>query len=240
MEGGNLHTFLHDPINQVDWGIRIKIASDIANGMAYLHRGGLIHRDLKSPNILLVVNSDEIEAKIVDFGLSGLSTIVTGRAVANPVWLAPEILRGDDTASGDQTKIDVYAFGVMMWELVTREDFFGEVRGFMAQLEDHVISGKRPAIPKDCPEDFAELIQDCWQNDPTARPSFSEIIEILNGIRNSASSNGLIPHRTRLIRHVTPKLTIISVETTTPTTTTTTTETTVMVSEETSIPNITP
>jgi len=144
----------------------------------------LIHRDLKSPNVMLSSQQSQFDAKVCDFGLSGMRSVVTGRAVENPVWLAPEILRNDLKAQQDPTKIDVYAYGVILWELVTRADFFGEIR-FMFELEQNVINGKRPSIPATCHPQFENLIQLCWQDDPIERPSFDEILEELILIKKS-------------------------------------------------------
>lgn len=67
---------------------------------------------------------------------------VTGRFVDNPVWLAPEVLQGQPYG----VKVDTYAFGVMCWELLTRDSFFGEI-SFMSDMEDKIINVERPPIP---------------------------------------------------------------------------------------------
>ncbi|KAK5576072.1 hypothetical protein RB653_007210 [Dictyostelium firmibasis] len=172
---GNLYSFLHKPEMEFSWLFRLKVALDISSGMAFLHSSTppIIHRDLKSPNILLASINENAQtiAKVVDFGLSGLQHTITNRGVENPLWLAPEILNKTKEAS---TQTDVYAFGVILWELVTRKDYFGDI-GFMTLIEEKVISGERPKIPEDCPEMYAKLIVECWQNDASQRPKFSEI-----------------------------------------------------------------
>jgi hypothetical protein len=64
----------------------------------------------------------------------------------------------------------VYSYGVILWELLTREGFFSEVT-YMFKLEKLVIKGRRPPIPP-CPEEYAALIRNCWDGDPDVRPSF--------------------------------------------------------------------
>jgi len=191
MAGGNLYDFLHTKEIDMTWRVRVKIAVDIATGMAYLHRGGIIHRDLKTPNIMMSGKKGRLTAKVTDFGLSGLSTVMSGRAVANPVWLAPEVLRNIDPA--DPTKIDVYSFGVILYEIATRTAFFGEI-SFMGVVEDKILAGERPTIPSDCPAVFSNLIEACWDNDPAKRPSFSKICDDLLEIKSVLKRDGVITH----------------------------------------------
>jgi len=115
--------------------------------------------------------------KIADFGLSrGLiwSTNLEGKVVDNPIWLAPEILRRLRYSE----KVDVYAFGVILWELMTGEDFFGET-AFMSAIEDRVKKGERPTIPSHTPSYFKKLIEMCWADNPESRPSFVQTTEML-------------------------------------------------------------
>lgn len=157
---------------------------DIAKGMKYLHTASwppIIHRDLKTPNVLIdsLDERAEVIAKVADFGLSQvLASTTQGRSVANPVWLAPEIMKAEEYTE----KADVYSFGVMLYELASRQDFFGDSK-FMSALENRVIEGERPIIPSSTPPEFTKLIQECWDGDPEKRPSFIEIVEHLaNGI----------------------------------------------------------
>jgi len=79
------------------------------------------------------------------------------------VWLAPEVMEEKIYTE----KADVYSIGVILWELLTRSLFFGEIR-FMSQLEELVKAGKRPLIPDDCIPSYRSLIEDCWAQDPSA------------------------------------------------------------------------
>ena len=72
------------------------------------------------------------------------------------VWLAPEIL---DWKLYDEL-VDTYAFGVVLWEIISRKDFFGEVK-FMLEIRDAIVSGKRPEIPQ-CPPELKMVIELCW------------------------------------------------------------------------------
>jgi len=183
--GGALDKYLQTKDKPLDWPLRLKIAKDIAKGCAFLHSISppIMHRDLKSPNILLadVSPSAEVVAKVCDFGVSlSVANHTVGRRVDCPVWLAPEVMAGKIYT----VKADVYSIGVILWELVTREFFFGEVR-FMSQLEDMVLSGKRPAIPDDCPPLFKQLIEQCWHADPEKRPECKEIVARMGQLMES-------------------------------------------------------
>ncbi len=107
------HFLADTTANEMFWKLRLSIAADVASGMSFLHSitPPIVHRDLKSPNVLLHrLSSGEIVAKVADFGLSvrfGLVTALKGAAVENPVWTAPEVLQG----LAYDASCDVYSFG---------------------------------------------------------------------------------------------------------------------------------
>lgn len=200
MNAGTLYTLLHNEQIQGTFPIAlaVKLALDIAKGMEFLHgiTPPIVHRDLKTPNILLHAASDckftqinllgsssqtlaalprdpsGLVAKVADFGLSLETELAAlqcknNSVVDNPTWTAPEVL----SHAKYTHKVDVYSFGVILWELLTRKHFFGEIK-FMAQLEQEVKAGKRPAIPSQCPIPYQRLIEACWAQDPQKRPDF--------------------------------------------------------------------
>jgi len=154
-----------------------------AKGCAFLHNTSppVMHRDLKSPNILLADLSPQasVVAKLCDFGVSFSGKITTIRKVDCPVWLAPEVIEQKPYTE----KADVYSLGVIFWELLTKESYFGEIR-FMAILEDMVKAGKRPPIPSWCVPSYQQLIEACWDQDPDSRPSCKDIVKRLDEITN--------------------------------------------------------
>jgi serine/threonine protein kinase len=87
-------------------------------------------------------------------------------------WMAQEILVGNQPYT---PKADIYSFGVVLWELVTRKIPFEEHNTW--EIPNIVGRGDRPPIPKDCPSKFASLIHSCWQENPSKRPSFTTISE---------------------------------------------------------------
>ncbi|CAA7048265.1 unnamed protein product [Microthlaspi erraticum] len=145
----------------MDWPTRLKIALGSAKGLAYLHEDchpKIIHRDIKTSNILLDVN---FEAKIADFGLAKLSqenhTHVSTRVMGTFGYLAPEY-----ASSGKLTeKSDVFSFGVMLLELITGRrpvDLSGE-------MEDSLVDWARPLCMNAAQDgDYGELVDPLLEN----------------------------------------------------------------------------
>lgn len=184
MDKGSLFSYIHKDGVKLDWPLRIQIALDIAHGMNFLHsvKPPVIHRDLKSPNVLLKTEGQpRMIAKIADFGLSRATSFVDkfqGTSVDNPVWLAPEVIKKETYG----LPVDVYAFGVMLWEILTQDFFFGEVR-FMADVEDMILEGQRPPIPECEYEDYVAMIKEGWDPNPKNRYTFSQAIPRLENIK---------------------------------------------------------
>ncbi|PRP75101.1 leucine-rich repeat-containing protein [Planoprotostelium fungivorum] len=182
MSCGDLYGFLHDTTQELNWILRFKIAHDIANGMSFLHsaKPPIVHRDLKSPNVLLASTdfTSSVVAKVSDFGLSGAMSTVSSGEVANPRWLAPEIMQGQEFTAA----ADVYSYGIILWELLTRVDYFQEI-SFNSQIEQYVKEGKRPPIPEDCPSRYRNLIEKCWSQETVDRPTFQEIKSLLFSVK---------------------------------------------------------
>ncbi|EGG20823.1 hypothetical protein DFA_00688 [Cavenderia fasciculata] len=200
MDLGSLSSYLRQKRElgeTLPWEIILKIAKDIAKGMAFLHNISppLVHRDLKSPNILLATTPTEpfIVAKISDFGLS--RTVVqsfVSKVVDNPTWLAPEVISQREY----NEKGDIYSLGIILWELYHMQLPFEEFGiKFMSTLEDSIISGLRPTINPQCNAMYSSLITKCWNENPQSRPSFPTIVkaleEIHDNIKKTSSSSSL-------------------------------------------------
>ena len=115
MAGGSLRKYLHqqEP-HSVPIELVLNLSLDIARGMSYLHSQGILHRDLKSENILL---GQDMSVKVADFGISCLeSQCGSGKGFTGTYrWMAPEMIK----EKHHTRKVDVYSFGIVMWEILT-------------------------------------------------------------------------------------------------------------------------
>eukprot|EP00045_Choanoeca_perplexa_P006513 m.55799 g.55799 ORF g.55799 m.55799 type:complete len:592 (+) comp13662_c0_seq1:196-1971(+) len=148
----------------LDW------ARQVAAGMEYLHSCNIIHRDLKSPNVL--VAADKRTLKITDFGTSTdmplRSTKMSFKGTVS--WMSPELLRGEKSGS----KVDVYSFGVVLWELLSGETPFAGVD--VGAVIWGVGSGRMHLpIPDGTPDGFSLLMKQCWNKAAKHRPTFRQI-----------------------------------------------------------------
>ncbi|XP_039212288.1 mitogen-activated protein kinase kinase kinase 13 isoform X2 [Crotalus tigris] len=148
----------------VDW------STGIASGMNYLHLHKIIHRDLKSPNVL-VTHNDTV--KISDFGTSKeLSDKSTKMSFAGTVaWMAPEVIRNEPVSE----KVDIWSFGVVLWELLTGEIPYKDVDS-SAIIWGVGSNSLHLPVPSTCPDGFKILMKQSWQSKPRNRPSFRQTL----------------------------------------------------------------
>ncbi|RWS28393.1 Mitogen-activated protein kinase kinase kinase 9-like protein, partial [Leptotrombidium deliense] len=167
----------------VDWAIQI------AKGMDYLHSGSpvsLIHRDLKSSNILLnrpVINDNwnGKVLKITDFGLAREVYKTTRMSQAGTyAWMAPEVIKNSLFSKSS----DVWSYGVVLWELLTGETPYKGIDALTVAYGVAINKFKLP-IPSTCPSQFSSLMLACWDQNPHLRPSFSRIVRNLESLSQS-------------------------------------------------------
>ncbi|XP_028758101.1 lysM domain receptor-like kinase 3 [Neltuma alba] len=201
IENGNLSQHLRssgrDPL---PWSTRVQIALDSARGLEYIHEHTVpvyIHRDIKSANILIDKN---FRGKVADFGLAkltevGSSTLPTGRLVGTFGYMPPEYAQYGDVSP----KIDVYAFGVVIYELISAKEAIIKInesitdsKGIVS-LFDGVLNQPNPTedlrklvdprlgddYPIDSVHKMAQLAKACTQDNPQLRPSMRSIVVAL-------------------------------------------------------------
>jgi serine/threonine protein kinase len=178
---------------ELTWARRLRIARDVAAGMGALHKARpapIVHRDLKSANVFL---DENYRAVVGDFGLTRRSAGGDVAAAAssagrnqNPLWLAPEVLQ---EAGGYSTQSDVYAFGIVMWELLTWQLPFSRPGARLNHWEvvRALATGGRPEVPPrgELPgpgaaafaglDEYEALMRRCWAQAPEERPPFDEV-----------------------------------------------------------------
>ncbi|KAG6953395.1 hypothetical protein JG688_00012842 [Phytophthora aleatoria] len=165
------------------------IVLHIAEALSYLHsqHPKVIHRDLKSKNVLLNMY---LEAKLSDFGISrmryAIETHMTA-GVGTSFWIAPEILIGQDY----DERADIYSFGVLLSEIDTddypywNDNHPNEPRGKIQEAEilTQVAAGQiRPDFSVNCPEEILAIADACLQRDPRDRPTAAEIVAVMQDL----------------------------------------------------------
>ncbi|XP_067895649.1 mitogen-activated protein kinase kinase kinase 9 isoform X2 [Heterodontus francisci] len=185
--GGSLNRVLSG--KKIPPHILVSWAVQIARGMNYLHEEAIvpiIHRDLKSSNILIheKVENESLSnktLKITDFGLAREWHKTTKMSAAGTyAWMAPEVIRSSMFSKGS----DVWSYGVLLWELLTGEVPFRGIDG-LAVAYGVAMNKLALPIPSTCPELFSKLMDDCWNTDSHSRPSFSCILDQLTAIEES-------------------------------------------------------
>lgn len=152
---------------RLDMQTKKKIIFGVCNGLAFLHSKNILHRDIKSSNVLVDENWN---ARISDFGFARLKeSCATQTSCGSPCYTAPEVLRGEKY----DEKADIFSLGVLIWEVVTRKiPYDGESP---IRVAEKVRGGQRLGIPFDCPKRVKRIIQKCWNEDPSERPSALEV-----------------------------------------------------------------
>ncbi|KAG8100151.1 hypothetical protein GUJ93_ZPchr0013g37726 [Zizania palustris] len=174
MSRGTLRAYLHarEPYSLPPETV-VRLALDVARGMEYIHAQGVVHRDLKSLNLLL---DDGVRAKVADLGTSCLESHCGDKCsrMGTYRWMAPEMI-GDKRCT---RKVDVYSFGVVLWELTTGLLPFEDLSPVQAAYAV-CVGNARPPISPSCPPAINSLIERCWSAKPAKRPEFSHIVSVL-------------------------------------------------------------
>jgi len=190
--------------------VAIDMMLQVAEAMKYLHGRGVMHRDLKSNNVLINVVEDvdegissSVQVKLTDFGLSKLKLhdpVFTTKMVGNTRWRAPEVFQDERNLEKYTYSADVYSFAVIFSEVLTGETPYPHIK-FNAEIFKSVCNGVRPSLPDEeyCPAYLSALIRKCWDTEPKARPDFPQICQELVACKYMLKH--LCPH---MLKHAYP------------------------------------
>ncbi|KAL4146968.1 hypothetical protein PRNP1_010724 [Phytophthora ramorum] len=188
MAKGDLYGYLERRKGKLNWrDHKMWLAEDIAEALGYLHSLSpkVIHRDLKSKNILL---DSKYRAKLSDFGISRKRSVeeTMTAGVGTIYWTAPEVLMGKKYTE----KADIYSFGIVMSEMdmcavpySDKRDNSGKPLQGMKIIQMVIRSALRPSFQEDCPEQIRALADRCLDADPDVRPDAPELLDILQDIQ---------------------------------------------------------
>ena len=171
--------------------VLVRIAMQVCQGMMHMAAEGVLHRDLAGRNVLVfaidddAVHASSVVVKIADYGLAKEASgyYYASGDVLPMRWMSPEaILRRKFSE-----KSDVFAFGVLMWELWSYAEVPFATVGSDAEVGRMVASGERLAQPDGCPQAAYDLMQRCWAAAAASRPCFTELYDDLLALHATVS-----------------------------------------------------
>ncbi|OQR89472.1 protein kinase [Achlya hypogyna] len=187
MDGGDLRKYLNNKRDGVPVAVEystFEVAWVIANAIADLHHAGLLHRDLKSKNVLL---SSTHYIRVADQGIAKENATLNTLGVGTLQWMAPEVLKSESVYS---YAADIYSFGVILTELDTYQMPFA---GFSdVAILSKVQAGNQPTLRANCSPWLRDLATACMAFDPTQRPSANDVVHILQRQRHSESAFAIV------------------------------------------------
>uniref|UniRef100_A0A182JDJ6 Guanylate cyclase n=1 Tax=Anopheles atroparvus TaxID=41427 RepID=A0A182JDJ6_ANOAO len=202
---GSLQDILENETIKLDWMFKISLMHDIVKGMAFLHSTDLhSHGSLKSSNC--VVDSRFV-LKITDFGLHQLrrnceDTDVESYAYWKKLlWTAPELLRHPQCPPAGSQKGDVYSFGIIIQEIVSRQGpfYLGTEEKSPKEIIKLVRDGPglmgtpfRPKVDETSYEDVNNIMVKCWTEEPSDRPDFGGLKTIIRKINKENESGNIL------------------------------------------------
>ncbi len=205
MSKGSLYSVLQNS-PELPLVVRLQIGLDVCCGLYLLHQKNILHRDLKSMNVLL---DDRFRAKIADFGLSKIKSEMSSKSSSHGMkgtlgWMAPELFAEKPQVSA---AVDIYALGMVMWEMIThpyRTPFQGLAPASLITAKLNR-GENQEMIPKSCSPELRQWIRRCWQK-PDKRPSaqvlaqsLSEMFKTRQQKLTSTQSKNIVIQRSNLL-----------------------------------------
>lgn len=188
LPGGNLKQYLiRNRQKKLALKIVMQLALDLSRGLSYLHSKKIVHRDVKTENMLL---DSQRTLKIADFGVARVEAQnprdMTGET-GTLGYMAPEVLQGKPY----NRRCDVYSFGICLWEIYCCDMPYPDLS--FADVSSAVVrQNLRPEIPRCCPSSLANIMRKCWDANAEKRPEMGEVVKMLEAI-DTSKGGGMIP-----------------------------------------------
>lgn len=188
LPGGALKSYLiKNRRRKLAFNVVIQLALDLARGLSYLHSKKIVHRDVKTENMLL---DKSRTVKIADFGVARIEAQnphdMTGET-GTLGYMAPEVLNGNPY----NRRCDVYSFGICLWEIYCCDMPYPDL-SFSEITSAVVRQNLRPDIPRCCPSSLANVMKKCWDANPDKRPEMDVVVSMLESI-DTSKGGGMIP-----------------------------------------------
>ncbi|XP_055827288.1 serine/threonine-protein kinase STY13-like [Solanum dulcamara] len=188
LPGGALKSYLiKNRRRKLAFKVVVQMALDMARGLSYLHSQKIVHRDVKTENMLL---DKTRTVKIADFGVARIEASnpndMTGET-GTLGYMAPEVLNGNPY----NRKCDVYSFGICVWEIYCCDMPYPDL-SFSEVTSAVVRQNLRPDIPRCCPSSLANVMKRCWDANPDKRPEMDEVVSLIEAI-DTSKGGGMIP-----------------------------------------------
>eukprot|EP00258_Populus_trichocarpa_P001219 XP_002300019.1 serine/threonine-protein kinase STY13 isoform X1 [Populus trichocarpa] len=186
--GGALKSYLiKNRRRKLAFKVVVQLALDLARGLSYLHSKKIVHRDVKTENMLL---DKTRTVKLADFGVARIEASnpndMTGET-GTLGYMAPEVLNGNPY----NRKCDVYSFGICLWEIYCCDMPYPDL-SFSEVTSAVVRQNLRPEIPRCCPSSLANIMKRCWDANPDRRPEMEVVVFMLEAI-DTSMGGGMIP-----------------------------------------------
>ncbi|PIA31675.1 hypothetical protein AQUCO_04900166v1 [Aquilegia coerulea] len=188
LPGGTLKQYLiRNRRKKLAYKVVIELALDLSRGLNYLHSKKIVHRDVKTENMLL---DSRRNLKIADFGVARVEAQnprdMTGET-GTLGYMAPEVLDGKPY----NRRCDVYSFGICLWEIYCCDMPYPDLS--FAEVSSAVVrQDLRPDIPRCCPNSLANIMRKCWDGNAEKRPEMNEVVRLLEAI-DTSKGGGMIP-----------------------------------------------
>ncbi|KAJ0254784.1 Protein kinase domain-containing protein [Hirschfeldia incana] len=188
LPGGTLKQFLfRNRRRKLAFKVVVQLALDLSRGLSYLHSERIVHRDVKTENMLLDYQRN---LKIADFGVARVEAQnpkdMTGET-GTLGYMAPEVLDGKPY----NRRCDVYSFGICLWEIYCCDMPYPDLS--FADVSSAVVrQNLRPDIPRCCPTSLSSIMKKCWEANPEKRPEMEEVVKMLEGV-DTSKGGGMIP-----------------------------------------------